>query len=356
MSCVVNATVTAQVGGSQISLDSLRAVARRVRADWRDMRRTVRGPFVAGLHARRNPRVVMTLLVRDEADIVAANIEHHLDFGVDFIIATDNGSVDGTADILSQYQALGVLELHHEPAGDYRQEVWVTRMARRAASVHGASWVVNSDADEFLWPADDQDKRSLKEILESIEPRHGLIGLYPHHHWPDLSRSGPWPDTAIYWWVGRPGGRHNYWKVMHRGDSRIHVAPGNHYADGPLIGPLSPLSPLRIEHYPDRGLAHYQRKIRNGGSALANTRNAKSRVGIHWREDYDRLTKGTFEADYLARHPSPAQVEELIARGQWAVDTGIPDRLRALLPRARRPELLRAVLGPTGSSSTSRAP
>jgi hypothetical protein len=321
------------------------------------MRRVVRGPFVAGLHARRPLRIVMTLLVRDEADIVAANIEHHLDFGVDFIIATDNGSIDGTVDILAQYQALGVLELHNERANDFRQEVWVTRMARRAASAHGASWVVNSDADEFLWRADDQDGRSLKEILAAVQPRHGLIGLNPHHHQPDLSRDGPWPQVAIYRSLKPMAGpRREPWKVMHRGDPRISVAPGNHYADGPLVGPLAPLAPLRIEHYADRGLAHYERKIRNGGSALANNRHYKPRVGIHWREDYERLTKGTFEAEYRARHPNPSQLEELLARGEWVVDTTIPDRLRTLLPRARRPELLRAVLEPTASSSTSRAP
>ena len=54
--------------------------------------------------------LVLTLLVRDEADIVEANLDFHLSRGVDFVIATDNGSVDGSAEVARRLGATVVSE------------------------------------------------------------------------------------------------------------------------------------------------------------------------------------------------------------------------------------------------------
>ena len=83
-------------------------------------------------------KLVMTLLVRDEEDIVEDHLVYHLNQGVDFVVATDNRSVDGTRDVLDRFQRLGYVEVIDEPDDTYDQWRWVTRMARRAAIEHGA--------------------------------------------------------------------------------------------------------------------------------------------------------------------------------------------------------------------------
>ncbi len=50
-------------------------------------------------------RLAMTLMVRDEADIIGAMLDHHLRQGVDIFIVTDNGSIDGTREIIEEFSA-----------------------------------------------------------------------------------------------------------------------------------------------------------------------------------------------------------------------------------------------------------
>ena len=57
------------------------------------------------LSTKSNKRqtIVMTLLVRNEEDIIKNNIDYHLNQGIDHIIVTNNLSTDGTRDILESY-------------------------------------------------------------------------------------------------------------------------------------------------------------------------------------------------------------------------------------------------------------
>ena len=113
-------------------------------------------------------KLALTLLAKNEADVIDANVSYHLNAGVDFIVATDNGSTDGTLDILKRYERLGVLELIREPSSDFQQGVWSTNGSPRGR--RGADWVINADTDEFWWPRAGPQRR-----LERLPERYGVV-------------------------------------------------------------------------------------------------------------------------------------------------------------------------------------
>ncbi len=130
-------------------------------------------------------RLVMLLLVRDEADILRENILFHLNRGVDHVVVTDNLSTDGTTAIVEEFQKQGVASLLREGADDYDQGVWMTRMAYFATERCGADWVLLNDADEFWFPGTGNLKDELVSDADVVLARRqnmvpGPVGVGPH--------------------------------------------------------------------------------------------------------------------------------------------------------------------------------
>ncbi len=49
----------------------------------------------------------MTYKLRDEADVIEDNIRYHVAQGITSFLATDNGSTDGTREILARFENAG---------------------------------------------------------------------------------------------------------------------------------------------------------------------------------------------------------------------------------------------------------
>jgi Glycosyl transferase family 2 len=204
--------------------------------------------------------VVMTLLVRDEEDVVDEQLRYHLEHGVDFVIATDHRSVDGTTEILRSYERDGHLHYISEQREEYLQAEFVTRMARLAATDYRANWVINADADEFWWPRDG----SFAEIFASVPERFGaVLGFWRHFVLrPDDDR--PFFERMI--WRRRPTSDwndqyHVSVKAAHRGHPQVEVTQGNHKVLGTSIATLREWLPLEVLHFPIRSTSQLRRKF-----------------------------------------------------------------------------------------------
>jgi len=271
-------------------------------------------------------KLVMTLLARDEADIVDEQIKFHLNAGVDFVIATDNLSQDGTTEILESYAKAGQLHLIREDGEYLQQAEWITRMGRLAATEFGADWVIHSDADEFWWPRGD----SLKEVLASIPSRYGIVRALLRHFVPRpedgssfaermtvrMSTSAPINDPRSLF---RPN-----LKIIHRADPTVNVSIGaQRLIDSPFV-PLRGWYPIEFFHFPVRSLEQCERKYSHQQTGPGQTPSPY----------YDRvrslIDEGRLEEVYGSLVVGDDALEQGLEEGSLVVDIRLRDALRVL--------------------------
>lgn len=272
-------------------------------------------------------KLVMTLLARDEADVVDAHLAFHLRAGVDLVIATDNRSQDGTTEILERYAAEGRVHLIREQGDDLRQTEWVSRMARLAATEFEADWVINSDADEFWLPREG----TFRDVLAAVPERFGVVRgawrvFVPR---PDDDRFFAERMTAR---LCRPDYHDHPFstdrKSIHRAVPAVRVGRGNHEAFGDGLVPLIGWFPVEVLHFPLRSLEHCTRKYVTQYLALRKNQD-KGTPGIV-TAGYEAYLAGRTEEFYEQFVVDDVALERGLADGTLAVDTRLRDLLRGI--------------------------
>ncbi|WP_227496978.1 glycosyltransferase family 2 protein [Planctomonas psychrotolerans] len=252
-------------------------------------------------------KLAVTAMVRDEADIIRQWLDYHVAQGVDVLIVTDNGSTDGTTEILQQYADRGVVDLRHDPVQRKQQGSVVTAMARDAYTQHGADWVVNADADEFLSPLD----RSLRlaEVFARLDPAMRSFSV------PVVNLVGPiaWYGAGLdrlTWRDERSNEElqgigvlaqptHN---AVHVGSADVVVAQGNHLVSIGSEGSPPPELALEVLHLPWRSWAQFSHKVDISGRAYEANPELRPSPNHHGMLDYGRHLAGTLLPYYALRH------------------------------------------------------
>jgi hypothetical protein len=273
-------------------------------------------------------KLVMTLLLRDEEDILGANLDYHLAQGVDMFIATDNLSVDGTTAILKAYEARGLLHYIHEARDDYNQHEWVTRMARLAHDTYDADWVINNDADEFWWPIG---APTLKDAFAALSQDVGLVNAARHNFVPVAREAGePFYSRMVYRErISRNALGHPLPpKTAHRGSGTVVVAQGNHSASGIDLTQLAE-GVIEILHYPMRSYSQFENKIRKGGAAYERNARLPSDAGITWRELYRDLVRDKdLHTHFRANFHGEDRLAAKLASGEVVLDERLANFFR----------------------------
>lgn len=126
--------------------------------------------FVNEYFSKKNIRLIMTLVVRNEEDIIETNIRFHKEMGVDGFIVSTHNSTDNTDKILEKLQKEGiVLEIIKRTSPNHQHAIWVNEMVNLAKNKYKANWVINADADEFFY------SNSLNLKLSILENAHSNV-------------------------------------------------------------------------------------------------------------------------------------------------------------------------------------
>jgi hypothetical protein len=267
-------------------------------------------------------RVIETLVVRDEADIVDTQIDYHLNAGVDFVIATDHESRDGTTEILESYERAGVLRLIRE-RGEVRESEWRTRMARAAATEYGADWVINTDADEFWMPR----RGTLKDVFAAIPEGVGVVWALTCHFVPRPDDGAVLAERMIARVSGQaalndPTSPYRpHAKAAHRADPTIRVWFGSHRVQSTHLRPLPSWHPADVFHFPFRSLEQYERKT--GRRARGDKPLGQYVKGLEARE------QGRVEDVYKSLVIDDQALRRGLGTGSLVIDVRLRDALRS---------------------------
>lgn len=275
-----------------------------------------------------SPLLIMTLLVKNEEEMLEKNLLFHKAMGVDGFIITDNNSTDSTPEIIEKYRRKGwVKEVIEEKATNYEQKDWVDRMIWKAKTVYGADWVINADADELWYAPSGCLKTELSDTRANVLNCE-MRSLYPEEgkafwQWDKAVKAVATPETydlSTYSLFERQNK-----KVIHRTAGYLQISMGNHKVT--MLPKRSADSRIRVYHYNIRGKQPFMEKMINGGKRLEQHKGRHG--GRHWRYFYRLYQEGKLEAEY--ERVIGRNVYEALSRDGFIFrDTTIPDYFKKL--------------------------
>ncbi|MCY4046442.1 MAG: glycosyltransferase family 2 protein [Cellvibrionales bacterium] len=267
-------------------------------------------------------RLSMNLLIKNEVDIIADNLKYHSQVGVDQFVIMDNGSTDGTRELIESLKEEYELHIIDRPVADYQQSNWKTEMAK-VAKKRGAHWVITNDADEFWVAKSGSLKKELtetgsiitcprrnvlfsKEAFDSEEKYYhqDYVVKYPINYPKGIQQKEPHLSIML-------GNIHG--KVMVNTKGLLRVKGGNHRA-WHLWGWLNQTtsSDVTVYHFPIRSKSHFLENVENRKQLLAS---GVTKMGDHYKRWVKMLEKGEMEQELNRLVLSQSSAEVLLDLG-----------------------------------------
>ncbi|WP_457564443.1 glycosyltransferase family 2 protein [Caminibacter sp.] len=231
-------------------------------------------------HKVEKPKISMVILVKNEEDVIAKNIEFHAKIGVDSFVIMDNNSDDATPEILKELSQKYEMTIIHEK-GPYAQSKFMTRLNKIAKQKYNPDWIINNDADEFWVPLKGENLKEVLNFKGSVlqVPRSNMLLYEGLDNFLEsemrvvnqiLKR-----EDEINIMLGKIGR-----KVIINPHGYIKTNSGNHSAEHIAFWQKKEFRDIHIYHYPIRSYAQFEKTIKNRAKLLK----IGAKMGAHYKK------------------------------------------------------------------------
>ena len=286
-------------------------------------------------------KIVLAVNVFDNADTLRDCVDWHLAAGVDFIVAADMGSDDGSQDILEDFAKSGSLSWSSQPRQNLDGYDPLTALAKTARDRFNADWIILLDADEFLCTGG----ASLHDVTRTAGQEDIAVLTVPR-----FNMTGPLPQSEQHYLevlnlrIDRPSavssntkisGDLLFAQVFARIQPKVIVRASSFVEYGAAAhdavtshGSVGQHAELKILHYPFRHFREYEKKVENIAAFLAVNQHLPPDWGWHWRRFVRVRDAGQLKAEYDKQFVSPARACEFVGDRTCSIDNTLAHWIR----------------------------
>ncbi|MFG1420175.1 glycosyltransferase family 2 protein [Roseixanthobacter liquoris] len=239
-------------------------------------------------------------LVKNEGDIIYANLSHSYFVGIRNFVIGNNASTDTTIDEINRFKIdypNAVVFVVDDPVVGYHQAAKTTALARFGKTIFDGigreiEWIFPLDGDEFLRFVP-QAGDLLNFLSSDVVTGKKVIAYHWMHAFSSDIHDTIDPNCPLenYFFRFSGFGPTPVRKIAFRATFDAYLEIGNHYVDGVIDNPsdlvVAAEHGLVLGHYPVRSVSQIKSKIINGAMALI-AGNISTQYGGHWRKEYER--------------------------------------------------------------------